>query len=170
MKVQPSTPHASITPRLNRASEAAAEALATKQGRKLLKDELKAAADAALQLTPVVEPTAPTLPQQATDFVEPASRVWMPAHRRPRPGSGQPRSKTAVVGLLATSRRLVAYAKARGTVLRVESLDLTFYQDFLTDVLNELGQDMNTFGMHIDRPKTLFTWCEEDKDLPVHHH
>jgi hypothetical protein len=172
VKVQRGTPHESINPRLNRASEAAADAqaLATRQGRKLPKDELKAAVDAALQLTPVApEPTAPALPAQATDF-ESLQAEWIPEHsRRPRQGSGRPLSKTAVAGLWATNAHLVQYQQARGTVLRVESMDLSFYQDFLTYVVDELGQSVNTFGKHIDRLKAFLTWCEE-KDLPVHRH
>jgi integrase len=173
VKVQRGTPHESINPRLNRASEAAddAQALATRQGRKLPKDELKAAVDAALQLTPVApEPTAPALPAQATDF-ESLQAEWIPEHsRRPRQGSGRPLSKTAVAGLWATNARLVQYQQARGTVLRVESMDLRFYQDFLTYVVDELGQSVNTFGKHIDRLKAFLAWCEEEKDLPVHRH
>jgi integrase len=172
VKVQRGTPHESVNPRLNRASEAAADAqgLATKQGRKLPKDELKAAVDQALQLTPVVVPEAPPLPQQATDF-ESLQAQWIPEHsRRPRSGSGRPLSKTAVAGLWATNARLVQYQQARGTALRAESLDLTFYQDFRTYVTEELGQSVNTFGKHIDRLKAFLTWCEEELDLPVHRH
>jgi hypothetical protein len=111
VKVQRGTPHESVNPRLNRASEAAADAqgLATKQGRKLPKEELKAAVDQALQLTPVVEAAAPALPQQATDFGS-LQAQWIPEHsRRPRSGCGRPLSKTAVAGLWATNAHLVQY-------------------------------------------------------------
>jgi hypothetical protein len=118
--------------------------------------------DAALQLMPVVP--------EPTDF-ESLQAEWIPEHsRRPRQGSGRPLSKTAVAGLWATNARLVQYQQARGTVLRVESMDLSFYQDFLTYVVDELGQSVNTFGKHIDRLKAFLTWCEEEKDLPVHRH
>jgi integrase len=170
VKVQRGSPHESINPRLNRAHEAAADAqaLATKQARRLPKDELKAAVDAALSLTPVAAPP-PALPA-ASDF-ESLQRRWIPEHsRRPRSGSGRPLSKTAVAGLEATLARLKQYAEARGVVLAPETLDLTFYQDFRTYVVEELGQSVNTFGKHIDRLKTFLTWCEEELDMPVHRH
>lgn len=65
VKVQRGTPHDSVNPRLNRAHEAAAEAqqAATKQGRRLPKEELKAAVESSLPHCPVAE-SAPLLPQQ----------------------------------------------------------------------------------------------------------
>ena len=170
VKVQPGTPHAAVNPRLNRAAEAAADAqqLALKQGRRLPPEELKAAVEAALHLRPAAEPLAVTT--QATDF-ESLQQRWIPEHsRRPRAGSGRPLSKKAVAGLVATLSRLQQYAHARGVALRPESLDLTFYQDFRTYVVDELGQSLNTFGKHIDRLKSFLTWCEEELDLPVHRH
>ena len=170
VKVQRGTPHAAVNPRLNRATEAAAEAqqLATKQGRRLPPAELKAAVAAALHLVPVAaQQPAPT---PAADFGALQTR-WIAEHsRRPRRGSGQPLSKLAVAGLVATQARLAQYAASRGVALRPEQLDLTFYQDFRTYVIEELGQSVNTFGKHVDRLKTFLTWCEEELDLPVHRH
>jgi integrase len=172
VKVQAGTPHAAVNPRLNRAAEAAAEAqqLATKQGRKLPPAELKAAVEAALTLKPVAEPEAPTPPGQATDF-ESLHKRWITEHsRKPRTGTGKPLSKLAVAGLVATMARFTQYAQARGIVLQPEKMDLMFYQDFRTYVIEELGQSVNTFGKHIDRLKTFLTWYEDELDLPVHRH
>ncbi|MVN76904.1 hypothetical protein GO988_11270 [Hymenobacter sp. HMF4947] len=165
------TPHASINPRLNRAHEAAESALETarKEGRKLPVLELKAAVQASLSLTPVVEPV-PAAQAQATDF-ESLQHEWMKEHiNRPRGRSGKPLSKTAQAGFKATLERFLAYQKARQIALRIEELDLAFYQDFRTYMLDELGQGVNTFGKHISRLKTFLSWVELEKDLPVHRH
>jgi integrase len=169
VKVQPGTQHNSINPLLTGASNAAGEAAETarKQQRLLPETELRAAIEAALK------PAAPALPlpaAAATNFDSLLAR-WIPEHsRRPRAGTGRPLSKLAVAGLEATRARLAQYAQARGVELRVEQLDLTFYQDFLTYVVDELGQSVNTFGKHIDRLKAFLTWCELEEDLPVHRH
>ena len=170
VKVQKGTPHETLNPRLNRASEAAgtAQALATQQGRKLPKEELKAAVEAALHLAPVLA-AVPT-PIEATGF-DALFRRWIPEHsRRPRAGTGRPLTKTAVAGLEATRARLAQYAQARGAVLRPETMDLTFYQDLRTYVTEELGQSVNTFGKHIDRLKSFLAWYEDELDLPAHRH
>jgi integrase len=170
VKVQHGTPHASVNPRLNRATEAAADAqqLATKQGRKLPKDELKAAVEGALTLTPVVEQAPPEV--AAFDFDQLQTR-WIKEHSsRPRTGSGKPLTKLAVAGLVATQARFRQYAEARGVVLHPEKMTQVFYQDFRTYVIDELGQSINTFGKHIDRLKTFLTWCEDELDLAVHRH
>jgi integrase len=172
VKVQKGTPHASINPRLNRASEAAAEVQETarKQGRRLPKEELKAAVEAALHLAPVVAEAAPPPPAQATDF-ESLQRQWIREQlHRPRGHSGKPMAKTTQAGFEATLQRFLQYAQARGVALRVESLDLAFYQDFRTYMLEELGQGLNTFGKHITRLKTFLSWAELELDLPVHRH
>ena len=173
VKVRPGTPHASINPRLNRATEAAADAqaLATKQGRRLPKEELKAAVDAALALTPVVAQQPAAAPAaEATDF-ESLQRRWIQEQvNRPRRGSGKPLAKTTQAGFLATLERFLEYQKARGIALHVEAMDLAFYQDFRTYMLEELGQGVNTFGKHIRRLKTFLTWVETEADLPVHRH
>jgi integrase len=49
-------------------------------------------------------------------------------------------------------------------------MDMAWYQDFRTYMLDELGQGINTFGKHISRLKTFLTWAESEKDLPVHRH
>jgi integrase len=173
VKAQKGTPHASINPRLNRAHEAAedAQALATKQNRKLPPAELKAALEAALTLAPVVAQKAAATPeQQATDF-ESLQKEWMKEHiNKPRGRTGKPLSKTAIAGFGATLERFLAYQKDRQTVLRVEAMDLAFYQDFRTYMLDELNQGINTFGKHISRLKTFLSWVELEKDLPVHRH
>jgi integrase len=170
VKVQAGTPHAAVNPRLNRAAEAAADAqqLATKQGRKLPPDELKAAVEAALTLKPVAEPEPVPVAAQATDF-ESLQLQWMRDHvNKPRGRTGKPLSKTAVAGFKATLERFLAYQEARGTTLRVESMDLAFYQDFRTYMLDELNQGVNTFGKHISRLKTFLGWVEGELNLPVH--
>jgi len=111
VKVQAGTPHASINPRLNRASEAAAEAqaLATKQGRKLPKDKLKAAVEAALHLAPVAEQQAMAVvaaTEAAAITFESLYRAWLHEQlRRPRGRSGKPLAKTTKAGFLATLQR-----------------------------------------------------------------
>jgi integrase len=55
-------------------------------------------------------------------------------------------------------------------VLSVEALDLAFYQDFRTYLVEELGQGINTFGKHISRLKTFLSWVEGELELPVHRH
>lgn len=166
MKVQPGTPHASVNPRLNRASEAAADAqqLATKQGRKLPKAELKAAVEAALMLAPVAvqEAAAVVVADKAKASTFESlyfeslykERIAEQVHR-PRGQSGKPMSKTTKAGFSATLQRFVQYEQARGIALRLEALDLEFYQDFRTYMLDELGQGLNTFGKHITRLKTF---------------
>jgi integrase len=176
VKVQPGTPHASVNPRLNRAAEAAGEAqqLATKQGRKLPKAELKAAVEAALHLAPVVQQEAAAavvVQQAAANTFESLYREWLNEQlHRPRGSTGKPLAKTTKSGFLATLQRFREYEQARGTVLRLEALDLAFYQDFRTYMLDELGQGLNTFGKHIVRLKTFLGWAELERDLPVHRH
>jgi integrase len=170
VQVRAGTQHSSINPRLTAASNAAGEAeeQAHKRGKLLSEAELRAAVTAALSLAPAEE--APTAQAQATDF-ESLQQRWIPEHsRRPRAGTGKPISKTAVAGLEGTRARLAQYAQARGVVLRPETMDMTFYQDFRTYVVEELGQAVNTFGKHIDRLKSFLSWCEEELDLPVHRH
>jgi len=172
VKAQKGTPHASINPRLNRAHEAAedAQALATKQGRKLPVAELRAALAAALALTPVAVQEAPVPEVKASDF-ESLQREWLQEHsHKPRGRDGRPLSVKAIAGFTATIERFVKYQQARQLVLRPEALDLAFYQDFRTYMLEELGQGINTFGKHISRLKTFLTWVEQEKDLPVHRH
>lgn len=170
VQVRPGTQHSSINPRLSSVRIAAGEAQekALKAQHLLAEADLRAAITAALTLAPA----GGTVTAQAgpTDF-ESLQLQWIPVHsRRPRSGSGRPLSKVAVAGLVATGARLRQYAQARGTTLRLEAMDMTFYQDFRTYVMEELGQSINTFGKHIDRLKSFLTWCEEEMDLPVHRH
>lgn len=173
VKAQRGTPHASINPRLNRAHEAAEAALETarKQGRKLPPAELRAALDAALALAPVAAaPAPPALAAPATDF-ESLYKEWLQEHiNKPRGRAGKPLSKTAIAGFRATLERYLKYQQARQTVLRVEALDLAFYQDFRAYMVEELAQGLNTFGKHISRLKTFLSWVELERDLPVHRH
>ena len=165
------TPHASVNPRLNRAHEAAEGALETarKEGRKLPPAEVKAAVEQALHLVEVAAPVAPVAPI-ATDF-ESLYRSWLKDQvDRPRGSSGRPMAKTTRAGFEATLQRFLQYEQARGTSLRVERLDLAWYQDFRTYLLEELGQNLNTFGKHITRLKTFLGWVEGELDLPVHRH
>ncbi|WP_201980439.1 hypothetical protein [Hymenobacter rubidus] len=170
VQVRPGTQHSSINPRLSAARTAAGEAQeqALKQSRLLPETELRAAITAALALTPAEAPAKADA--GPTDF-DGLFQQWIPVHsRRARAGSGRPLSKVAVAGLVATGARLRQYAQARGTVLRLEAMDMSFYQDFRTYVTEELGQSVNTFGKHIDRLKSFLTWCEEELDLHVHRH
>jgi integrase len=173
VKAQKGTPHASINPRLNRAHEAAEAALETarKQGRKLPAAELRAALDAALALTPVAEPAAPVPAAAPASGFESLYQEWLKEHTyKPRGRDGRPLSVKAIAGFTATLERFLKYAQARQVALRVEALDLAFYQDFRTYMVEELCQGINTFGKHISRLKTFLTWVEQEKDMPVHRH
>ncbi len=175
VKVQHGAPHASVNPRLNRTSEAAGEAQETarKQGRKLPKEELKAAVEAALHLAPVVEqaPAAVVLEKTVASTFESFYHEWIKEQlHRPRGQSGKPMSKNTKAGFAATLQRFLQYEQARGIALRLESLDLEFYQDFRTYMLDELSQGINTFGKHVARLKAFLAWAEGEKDLPVHRH
>jgi len=48
--------------------------------------------------------------------------------------------KPRKVGFLAISQRFKEYEQAQGIALRLEALDLAFYQDFRTYMLDELSQ------------------------------
>jgi integrase len=171
VRVVKGAPYDAVNRRLNRAREAAAEAqqLATKQGRKLPKEELTAAVKAALVLTPVA-PVPTKAEQQATSF-ESLQRAWIAEQvNRPRGDAGKPMAKTTKAGMLATLQRFLDYEQARGVALNVETMDLAWYQDFRTYLLEELNQGVNTFGKHISRLKTFLTWVEGERDLPVHRH
>jgi hypothetical protein len=135
VKAQKGTPHASINPRLNRAHEAAEAALETarKQGRKLPAAELRAALDAVLALTPVVvQEAAAPVAAPASSF-ERLYQEWLKEHTyKPRGRDGRPLSVKTIAGFNATLERFLKYEQARGVALRVEALDLAFYQDFRT--------------------------------------
>ncbi|MDO7875503.1 phage integrase SAM-like domain-containing protein [Hymenobacter sp. ASUV-10] len=178
VKVQPGTPHAAVNPRLNRASEAAGQAQerATSEGRKLPKDELRTAVEAALRLAPVPEPAPSPAPVATADApttseFDQLQRRWIQEQLyKPRGHSGKPLSKTTKAGFEATRERFHQYAEARGIELRVENLNLEFYQDFRRYMLEELGQGVNTFGKHIARLKAFLGWAEAELDMPVHRH
>ena len=169
-------PYASVNPRLDRAKEAAqaAQAQATKEGRKLPKEELKAAVDAALYLAPVVAQqatAAAVVAKAAANTFESLYNEWIQEQlHRPRGHSGRPMAKTTKSGFEATLQRFLQYAQTRGIALRLEALDHEFYQDFRTYMLDELSQGVSTFGKHITRLKTFLSWAEAEKDLPVHRH
>ncbi|MGI4866124.1 MAG: phage integrase SAM-like domain-containing protein [Janthinobacterium lividum] len=174
VKVQNGTQHSSINPRLTEASNAAGEAqeAARKQGLLLGEAELRAALTAALTLAPAEseQPPAPVATQAAADF-ESLQRAWIDEQlHRPRGHSGKPMAQTTKAGLYATLQRFLQYAEARGRELRVEEMDLAFYQDFRTYLLDELGQGLNTFGKHVTRLKTFLSWAELERDVPVHRH
>lgn len=109
MRTVKGTPHAAVNPRLNRASEAAQHALeaAHRAGRKLPKEELKAAVDAALSLAPVVE--AAPAPAVVSDF-ETLQRQWITEQlHKPRSHSGKPLAATTKAGFEATLQRFRQY-------------------------------------------------------------
>jgi integrase len=171
VQVRPGTQHSSINPRITAARTAAGEAQedARKKQHLLAEADLRAVITTSLTLAPVVAPAA--IPVAGPVTFEGLYQEWIPIHsRRARAGSGRPLSKVAVAGLVSTASRLHQYALARHTMLRLEGMDMTFYQDFRTYVMDELSQSINTLGKHIDRLKSFLTWCEEEMDLPVHRH
>lgn len=172
VQVRPGTSHTTINPRLSKATNAAgaAQEKATQESRRLPEAELRAAIEAALSLAPVEEAPKSSEAAPATSF-ETMQREWIAEHiNKPRGRTGKPLSKTARAGFEATLQRFLQYEQARGKALRVEEMDMAFYQDFRTYMLDELGQGINTFGKHISRLKTFLSWVELEKELPVHRH
>nr|WP_262906231.1 site-specific integrase [Hymenobacter terricola] len=113
----------------------------------------------------------PTKAEQTATGFESLQRDWINEQvHRPRGQSGKPMAKTTKSGMLATLQRFLDYEQARGIRLDIERMDLAWYQDFRTYMLDELGQGINTFGKHISRLKTFLTWAEAEKDLAVHRH
>jgi integrase len=172
VQVRPGTQHNNINPLLTAASNAAgdAQALASKQLRLLPEAELRAAIEAALRPAPAEVPVAAATREVASGF-EALQREWIKEQvNRPRGRSGKPMAKTTQAGFEATLQRFLQYEQARGTTLRIEAMDMAWYQDFRTYMLDELGQGLNTFGKHISRLKTFLSWAEVERDLPVHRH
>ena len=170
VQVRPGTAHSSINPLLTGASNAAGDAadMARRQQRLLPEAELRRAIEAALKPAAEELPAAAPATTQATDF-ESLYRRWMVEHiNKPRGRSGKPLSQTAKAGFEATLQRFLGYEQARGRALRLEDMNLAFYQDFRRYLLEELDQSINTFGKHISRLKTFLGWAELDQNLPVH--
>lgn len=79
---------------------------------------------------PVAAQAAPTPAVQATGF-ESLYKEWIQEHiNKPRGRAGKPLSAVAVAGFRAMLEQFVKYEQARAVALRVEELDLAFYQDF----------------------------------------
>ena len=171
VQVRPGTSHSSINPLLTGASNAAGKAaeLAREQLRRLPEAELRTAIEAALKPAPAEAPV-PGLPAAALGF-EALQRQWIADQvHKPRGQSGRPLAPTTRAGFEATLQRFLAYEQARGRPLVLAELDLAWYQDFRTYMLDELGQGLNTFGKHVARLKAFLAWAELEQDLPVHRH
>jgi len=172
VQVRAGTSHASINPLLTGASNAAGKAAETarEQLRLLPEAELRAAIEAALRPAPAAGSAPASTPPEDLGF-EALQRRWIADQvNKPRGQSGRPLAATTKAGFEATLQRFLAYEQARGRQLRLTELDLAFYQDFRTYVLDELGQGLNTFGKHVTRLKTFLAWAELEQDLPVHRH
>jgi hypothetical protein len=102
-----------------------AQQLATKQGHKLLKAELKAAVEAVLPL--IIAPVAAGFSPAPGLGFDSLRKEWIIEHsHRPRAGTDKPLSALAAVGLKATRARFTQYVQARGVALLPEALGLRF--------------------------------------------
>ncbi|WP_185282881.1 tyrosine-type recombinase/integrase [Hymenobacter sp. NBH84] len=121
-------------------------------------------------LAPVLHPEqaiAPTPPAAPVDFLELMDR-WIDEYRRKlHPRTYRPTSEKTIAGLKATRSRFAQFAEAKQYPLTLEGMNLDFYNEFRTYLMDELSQGLNTFGKHISRLSTFLAWCEE-QELPVH--
>jgi hypothetical protein len=61
------------------------------------------------------------------------------------------------------------FEEHRGQPLQLEQMNLVdFYGPFREYVVEHLGREINTFGKCIAHLNTFLTWCDTDRELPVH--
>ncbi|PJJ59402.1 tyrosine-type recombinase/integrase [Hymenobacter chitinivorans] len=165
-----------INPVLNSISETAEQALFTaeQQRRRLDKAELDGILKNLLQLPPEAAPATPVTSGNESPAEDEKSYFfqlmaqWVEAHeRKVNPLTFRKIAKSTIDGLHATMARFEAYAQDRGVELTLEGMNTAFYNDFRTYVLDELGQEVNTFGKHINRLRSFLAWCEDEQELDV---
>ncbi|RYU77673.1 tyrosine-type recombinase/integrase [Hymenobacter persicinus] len=160
-----------INPRLNLISETAEQALfaAENEHRRLEKAELDGILKQLLAPTAALPSAAPApeLAGSQSGFLL-MMREWVEDYQQKvNPSTHRRVASSTINGLKATLARFEGYAAAKHIELTLEAMEQDFYRSFRDYVVDELGQEINTFGKHISRLKTFLAWCEEEKDLPV---
>ncbi|TGE26922.1 tyrosine-type recombinase/integrase [Hymenobacter metallicola] len=163
-----------INPVLNSISEAAEQALYTaeQERRRLDKAELDGILKNLLQPAPSVQafvaPAAePDIDESRPQFFQLMDQ-WIQAYEKKlNPNTYRKIAKSTLDGLGATRSRFEGYAQARQVELSLQEMTNDFYADFRAYMLDELDQEINTFGKHISRLKTFLAWCEEEQELDV---
>ncbi|MBO0360641.1 tyrosine-type recombinase/integrase [Hymenobacter sp. BT186] len=161
-----------INPKLAAIEQAAEEALyAAEQAGVLLSEAaLRAALEPALKpgktLNPSVVPATAGEGAAPRTFLQLMDAWVQESARKLHPTTYRPMAKTTLDGLKATRQRFALFSQAKQVPLTLEGMDNAFYYAFREYVMDELGQEANTFGKHITRLRTFLAWCE-DQDLPV---
>lgn len=160
-----------INPKLA-AIEAAAETALynAEQAHMLLSEEvLRQALEPVLHpgKAPAAEPAVVEAPAPpALNFFQLMDRWIQESARKLHPTTYRTMAKTTLAGMGATKSRFEQFSEAKHFPLTIEGMDNAFYMAFREYVMEELGQEVNTFGKHITRLRTFLAWCEE-QDLPV---
>ena len=159
-----------INPKLAAIEEAAETALyQAEQAHMLLSEEmLRQALEPVLhpEKAPAAEPVAAATPPQSLDFFHLMEQWIQESARKLHPTTYRPMAKTSLAGLQATKHRFEQFSATKQVLLTLQGMDNAFYMAFREYVMDELGQETNTFGKHIARLRTFLAWCEE-QDLPV---
>jgi integrase len=158
--------YADINARLDKLKNAVEQAqqAAEHQGRLLSEEAVKQLVQRIRDNAPTAEPE---LPQDATpDFWQLMTRWIAEYGKKVHSSTYRPIAPKTIAGLEATRARLQQYAERIGHVPTLAGMDQDFYHTFRVYVVEELGQELNTFGKHIRRLKAFLLWCEE-QDLPV---
>ncbi|MCC2546450.1 tyrosine-type recombinase/integrase [Hymenobacter sp. BT175] len=159
--------YADINARLNTLKSAVekAQQAAENEGVRLTEEQVRQIIQQARNPTlPAPEP-APQ-PDAQPEFWR-LLRQWITEYgKKVHPSTFRPISPKTLAGLEATRARLEQFAERQGAVPTLAGMDQDFYHAFRVYVVEELGQELNTFGKHIRRLKAFLLWCEE-QDLPV---
>ncbi|MGY2132291.1 tyrosine-type recombinase/integrase [Hymenobacter sp. HD11105] len=121
-------------------------------------------------VTPLSDTGAPALLPTPFDgrpeFWQLFDRWLVEYAKKVHPSTFRPMSPKTLAGLEATRARLEQFVRHTNQVPTLSGMDQDFYHAFRTYVVEELGQELNTFGKHVRRLKAFLAWCEE-QDLPV---
>lgn len=167
-----------INPKLNTISETAETALFDAGQR----HELLSVATLTAALAPVLKPQLVAAPAPAAAPVVPAPAAglfeehrglfaeWMLEQAaKANRNTGQATSKNTIKAYNSTRQRLEAFEQYRGAPLQLATMSLVdFYGPFREYVIGHLGRELNTFGKYIAHLNTFLTWCDTDRELPVH--
>ncbi|GAB2954530.1 hypothetical protein GCM10027048_19960 [Hymenobacter coalescens] len=161
--------YAQINPKLDAIQNAAelAQDAAEQQRRRLTEDELLAAVEAVLK--PQEDAVAPPPAEPADErpeFFQLMSRWIEEYEQKVNPRTYRPIPPRTIEALRSTQHRFEQFAQATGQEPTLAGMNPEFYDAFRRYVLEDLGQELNTFGKHISRLRTFLTWCEE-QDLAV---
>ena len=167
-----------INPKLNSITETAeAELFAAGQRHELLTPAVLTAA-----LAPVLNPqlVAPAVAAALAVALGPPAGLfeedqglfaeWMAEQAaKANRNTGQATSKNTIKAYNSTRQRLLAFEQHRGGPLQLANMSLVdFYAPFREYVVEHLGRELNTFGKYIAHLNTFLTWCDTDRELPVH--